>query len=52
MSDPAFPDDGQVWKAIDGTVVDWDHKTQINPNTGEVYDFGGNLLKAAVKESK
>jgi hypothetical protein len=31
----------QVKVSVEGTVVDWEHKTQINPTTGEVFDFNG-----------
>ena len=35
----------EVMVAVEGTVVDWEHETQINPNTGEVFDFYGQPLK-------
>jgi hypothetical protein len=36
--------------SVENTVVSWEHNTQINPVSGEVYDFHGNLLVPAVKE--
>lgn len=38
----------QVMSAVEGTVVSWEHKTQIHPTTGAVYDFHGNLILAPV----
>lgn len=34
----------EVQVPVDGTVVDWDHKVQVNPVTGEVFDFNGSKI--------
>lgn len=34
----------EVWHAVEGCVVDWEHHTQINPSTGEIFDFRGNKI--------
>lgn len=34
----------QVTVPVDGTVVDWAAKVQVNPETGQRFDFQGNLL--------
>lgn len=34
----------EVWNSIEGTIVDWEHETQIHPLTGEIFDFHGNKI--------
>lgn len=44
----------EIWKSVEECVVDWEHETQINPTTGEVFDFDGNRIDShpEVTESK
>lgn len=50
MEDNTIDESNEVWKAIDGTVVSWEHRTQIHPETGAVYDFHGVLISPPVVE--
>lgn len=35
---------GPVWVPVDGTVVDWAKEIQVNPQTGQRFDFNGKLI--------
>ena len=30
--------------AVEGTCVDWKRQVQVNPKTGQLFDFDGRLL--------
>jgi len=35
----------EIWGAVEGCVIDWQNSVQVNPKTGEKYDFRGNKLQ-------
>jgi hypothetical protein len=41
---PPSEHDEQVQNAVMGTIVDWARKLQVNPKTGEKFDFRGNRI--------
>lgn len=34
----------EVWVPVVGTVVNWTTERQVNPETGETFDFEGRLV--------
>ena len=42
----------QVKRPIDGCVVDWHKKVQVDPKTGAIYDFMGVLQQPKGKKGE
>lgn len=34
----------EVRVPVDGTVTDWENEVQVNPETGQRFDFDGRLI--------